>query len=54
MTSLSDDNQADIIKACTPASRYLDNLLKDTDSTAPKRGSVFIGLMIPDGPIWYR
>ena len=28
--------------------------LKDRDSTAPKRGSVFIGLMTPDGAIWSR
>ena len=28
--------------------------IKDTDSTAPKRGSVFIGLMTPDGAIWSR
>ena len=28
--------------------------VKDRDSTAPKRGSVLIGLMTPDGAIWYR
>ena len=28
--------------------------IKDRDSTAPKRGSVFIGLMTPDGAIWSR
>ena len=28
--------------------------LKDADSTAPKKGSVFIGLMTPDGAIWSR
>ena len=28
--------------------------LKDTDSTAPKRGSVFIGLMSPDSAILSR
>ena len=28
--------------------------LKDRDSTVPKRGSVFIGLMTPDGAIWSR
>ena len=27
---------------------------KDRDSKAPKRGSVFIGLMTPDGAIWSR
>ena len=27
---------------------------KDLYSTAPKRGSVFIGLMTPDGAIWFR
>ena len=27
---------------------------KDLYSTAPKRGSVFIGLMAPDGAIWSR
>ena len=27
---------------------------KDRDSTAPKRGSVFIGLMTTDGAIWSR
>ena len=31
-----------------------EKLIKDTDSTAPKRGSVFIGLMTPDGAIWSR
>ena len=30
------------------------SLFKDTDSTAPKRGSVFIGLMTPDGALWSR
>ena len=29
-------------------------LFKDLYSTAPKRGSVFIGLMTPDGAIWSR
>ena len=29
-------------------------MLKDTDSTAPKRWSVFIGLMSPDGAILSR
>ena len=29
-------------------------LIKDLNSTEPKRGSVFIGLMIPDGAIWSR
>ena len=28
--------------------------IKDRDSTVPKRGSVFIGLMTPDGAIWSR
>ena len=28
--------------------------IKDRDSTAPKRGSVLIGLMTPDGAIWSR
>ena len=28
--------------------------VKDRDSKAPKRGSVFIGLMTPDGAIWSR
>ena len=28
--------------------------IKDLYSTAPKRGSVFIGLMTPDGAIWSR
>ena len=28
--------------------------LKDLYSTAQKRGSVFIGLMTPDGAIWSR
>ena len=28
--------------------------LKDTVSTVAKRGSVFIGLMTPDGVIWFR
>ena len=29
-------------------------IFKDLYSTAPKRGSVFIGLMTPDGAIWSR
>ena len=29
-------------------------LLKDLNSTVAKRGSVFIGLMTPDGAIWFR
>ena len=33
-------------------SQYLG--IKDRDSTGPKRGSVFIGLMTPDGAIWSR
>ena len=28
--------------------------LKDLNSTVAKRGSVFIGLMTPDGAIWSR
>ena len=28
--------------------------IKDLYSTAPKRGSVLIGLMTPDGAIWSR
>ena len=28
--------------------------LKDLNSTVAKRGSVFIGLMTPDGAIWFR
>ena len=28
--------------------------LKDLNSTVAKRGSVFIGLMTPDGTIWFR
>ena len=28
--------------------------LKDTDSKVPKRGSVLIGLITPDGAIWPR
>ena len=27
---------------------------KDLNSTVAKRGSVFIGLMTPDGAIWFR
>ena len=27
---------------------------KDTDSTVAKRGSVFVGLMTPNGAIWSR
>ena len=34
--------------------RLLSELLKDRDSTVPKRGSVFIGLMTPDDAIWSR
>ena len=29
-------------------------LVKDLNSTVAKRGSVFIGLMTPDGAIWFR
>ena len=29
-------------------------VLKDTDSAAPKRGSVIIGLMTSGGAIWFR
>ena len=28
--------------------------LKDLNSTVAKRGSVFFGLMTPDGAIWFR
>ena len=28
--------------------------LKDLNSTVAKRGSVFIGLMTPNGAIWFR
>ena len=28
--------------------------VKDLDSAVAKRGSVFIGLMTPDGAIWFR
>ena len=28
--------------------------VKDINSTVAKRGSVFIGLMTPDGAIWFR
>ena len=27
---------------------------KDLNSTIAKRGSVFIGLMTPDGAIWFK
>ena len=30
------------------------DFLKDLNSTVAKRGSVFIGLMTPDGAIWFR
>ena len=30
------------------------HFLKDTDSTVAKKGSVFIGLMTPNGAIWSR
>ena len=29
-------------------------IIKDINSTVAKRGSVFIGLMTPDGAIWSR
>ena len=29
-------------------------IVKDLNSTVAKRGSVFIGLMTPDGAIWLR
>ena len=29
-------------------------MLKDLNSTVAKRGSGFIGLMAPDGAIWFR
>ena len=28
-------------------------VIKDLNSTVAKRGSVFIGLMTPDGAIWF-
>ena len=34
--------------------RFDNHLIKDLYSTEPKRGSVFIGLMTPDGAIWSR
>ena len=34
---------------------YMNKLVfKDLNSTEAKRGSVFIGLMTPDGAIWFR
>ena len=33
---------------------YRASKVKDTDSTVAKRGSVFIGLMTPNGAIWSR
>ena len=38
-------NFSETIVACDPKDRY---------STALKRGSVFIGLITPDGAIWSR
>ena len=32
----------------------LDVMFKDLNSTVAKRGSVFIGLMTPNGAIWFR
>ena len=32
----------------------MEDVLKDTDSTVAKRGSVFIGLITPNGAIWSR
>ena len=40
-------------KSVQSVRNYL-SAVKDTDSTAPKRGSVFIVLMTPDGAIWSR
>ena len=34
--------------------KYQLNHFKDLNSTVAKRGSVFIGLMTPDGAIWFR
>ena len=31
-----------------------DVMFKDLNSTVAKRGSVFIGLMTPNGAIWFR
>ena len=36
------------------SNEYLQFMFNDTDSTVAKRGSVFIGLMTPDGAIWSR
>ena len=33
---------------------FIESCLKDLHSTVAKRGSVFIGLMTPDGAIWFR
>ena len=37
-----------------PRLKMLALFLKDLDSTVAKRGSLFIGLMTPDGAIWFR
>ena len=34
--------------------KVVQDTLKDLNSTVAKRGSVFIGLMTPDGAIWFR
>ena len=41
-----DSNKDEMVKSHHP--------FKDLYSTAPKRVSVFIGLMTPDGAIWSR
>ena len=38
----------------TDMARGLKSRIKDINSTVAKRGSVFIGLMTPNGAIWFR
>ena len=38
----------------TYSAHVYDYTLKDLNSTVAKRGSVFIGLMTPNGAIWFR
>ena len=41
-----------ILESNLCAYKFFLQCLKDLDSTVAKRGSVFIGLMTPDGAIW--
>ena len=51
MTSLSDDNQADIIESCNSTSRYFDTLFNIV-SLFRRNGQSKLILQIPRPPFW--